>query len=132
MRRENWPASLANYVEERSKMPFAWGKNDCCSFACSWIHILVGFDPSAEFIYNDAKSALNILKREGGVEEIAIAICEQWGWPECAPVRAQRGDVVLIDTDNGPALGICVGSRCVFPGNLFRLTGECRRAWRID
>lgn len=136
MRRENWPTELANYIDKRSKMPFEWGTNDCCTFACSWVHILVGFDPSVEFrCYHDAKSALKLLKEEGGVEVIAVNVCQQWGWPECPPLQAQRGDVVLMDTPQGAAMGICLGSRCAFPGVdgiTFKLTGEVRRAWRIN
>lgn len=135
MRRENWPTELANYIEKRSKMPFAWGTNDCCTFACSWIHILVGFDPSTEFNYATARQAAKLLKDEGGVEAIAAKICAQWGWPECPPLQAARGDVVLVDTPKGAALGICLGARCAFPGMdgvTYKLTGEVRRAWRIN
>jgi hypothetical protein len=137
MRVPNWPIKLAAFIEERRSMKFKWGENDCCAFACAWLEILVGFDPSVDFeCYATAKKALKVLEKEGGVEKIAEQVCAKQGWPECNPLRAQRGDIVLTDTPHqGAALGVCVGSRCAFPGLdgiTFKLTGEVRRAWRID
>ncbi len=108
---------------------------DCCAFACAWLHILVGYDPSLEFTYSDAKSAKKLLKSSGGVEAIVADVCGRNHWPEQPVIQAQRGDIVMMDTPQGAALGICMGSRAAFPGLdglVFKPLLESRRSWRIN
>lgn len=76
------------------------------------------------------------MKRLGGVEAIACSRCSEDSYTELGNIcHAQRGDVVLIDVPGeGPAVGICVGSKAAFagPNGLeFPPMSACRRAWRI-
>ena len=53
---------------------------------------------------------------------------------ELLRAHARRGDLVAMDADGGPALGVCLGAQSVFasPTGLdFRPTLTARRAWRI-
>jgi hypothetical protein len=137
MRRcNNWPAKLALFVEEKRAQPFDWASNNCCFFACDWLAILMGVDPAADFRdeVTSALSAARALELRGGVDEIAIRACDRWRWPEVAPTLAQRGDIVEVHTEHGPALGVCLGLRSAFAGAVgveFRGTMSSLRAWRV-
>lgn len=136
MRQTNWPARLNAFIEQRRKMPFAWGGNDCCLFVCDWISLLTGIDPAKKLrgTYADALSAARVLKRHRGVEAIAARQCRANGWPSVPVVSAMRGDIVSLPTEHGAALGICLGRHAAFPGPaglVFVALHECRHAWNI-
>ena len=41
-------ALLARFIEERRRMPFTWGSNDCCLFAADWVLAATGRDIALE------------------------------------------------------------------------------------
>jgi hypothetical protein len=132
----NWPAKLALFIEEKRNQPFDWAANNCCFFACDWLAILVGIDPAADMRADvtSSFSAQKALAVRGGVDTIATEACVEYGWPECPPSCARRGDVVEVQTEHGPALGVCVGAQSIFPGVNgieFRDTLRALRAWRV-
>lgn len=136
MRTDDWPERLALFFLEKQAQPFDWQNNNCCFFACDWLAILTGEDPAAEYRARatDALGAARVLSEEGGVEAIAELVCAEKGWPEIGIKLAGRGDVVLLDTPDGPALGVCDGLNSGFAGPAgltFKRTLGCRRAWRI-
>lgn len=96
---------------------------------------MTGVDHLAAFRgrYRSAKGAVRALKRIGGVEtleELTTRILKHPALPE----TAQRGDLVLIDTELGPTLGICLGARSVFAGHdglAYAPTLTSRAAWRV-
>jgi hypothetical protein len=138
-RLNNWPALLAQFIEENRREPFAWGTRDCCLFASNGVRAITGLDPAAKTFrgkYRDLAGAMRLVRKHGGVEAIAAKQCCRLGFPELPAVAlARRGDVVLIDTPNaGPAMGICLGAQAAFAGPhelTFVPLGECRRAWRV-
>jgi len=135
-RRNNWPARLALFVEEKRTMPFDWATNNCAFFACDWLAILTGVDTAHPWRpeVDSALTAARVLASLGGLEAIATKTFAAHGWPEVVVAKARRGDVVAHDGDGGPALGVCLGAQSVFasPTGLdFRPTLTARRAWRI-
>ncbi len=135
-RATNWPAKLALFLDEKRNQPFEWAGNNCCFFACDWLAILTGSDPAESYRsrITSALSAARVLSEDGGVEGIAERICAERGWPEQAVKQAQRGDVVIFDYPDGPALGVCAGGLSWFAGSAGAesvKTLQCRRAWRI-
>lgn len=142
---QDWPTLLFHFIESRRQQPFAWGKQDCCLFACDGILAQTGLDPAAKMFrgkYRDALGAARLVRKHGGVEAIAAQVCAAHGWLELpTPRLAQRGDVVTINAtageglDFGPAqLGICLGAEAAFPGReglVFHPLKACIRAWAI-
>ena len=130
MRKENWPEILAGEIKAAKSRPFSWGQHDCCAFAARVVQALTGEDFLQDFpAYHDAVGAGAILG-EGTVEDIAN-VC--LGEP-IPPLSAQRGDVCLIDTPDGPALGICDGAWiwCAARTGLnCRPLADARHAWRV-
>jgi hypothetical protein len=129
----NWP-SYFDAAVENLRAPFTWGKNDCCIGACNVLCAITGDDPGADLrdTYDSALSAARILKKMGGVEAITESRCLARGWIGIDPLSARRGDLVLIDTEQGAAVGICIGSRVLFAGGEERPLKTARRAWRVN
>ncbi|MBF0270313.1 MAG: hypothetical protein HQL44_17165 [Alphaproteobacteria bacterium] len=117
---------------------FEWGSFDCCLWACDVVEALTGVDPAAPFRgrYKSKRGAFVALKRfaGGGMLETARKIADDLSCPEVPVKTARRGDVVLLERDDGPALGVCVGKDVAAAS----LTGLClvplkeaSHAWRV-
>jgi hypothetical protein len=89
--------------------------------------------------YRDAKGAARAMRELGGtdVATAAAAIAAKYQMPELPSVHfAQRGDVVLVESGQGPALGIVDfnGRHVLVPAEarVARvLVSDGRRAWRV-
>jgi hypothetical protein len=115
MRHQDWPERLHKLIADAQNKPFAWGRHDCCLFAADAVMELTGTDPAKDFrdTYSTAATAAQILKDRGGVRGIATAALGA----EINPKLAQRGDIVLIQTEaHGDTLAVCIGAQCVAPG----------------
>lgn len=140
IRYENWHALLGAHIKAAARRPFSWGEFDCCTFACDGIMAMTGVDPMADLRgrYTTAIGAARALKAfaGGGLDEAAEHIAGLLCAKEIAALSAARGDCVLADTGNGPALGLVGmnGRHGLFAGPV-GLTQiplrNCRRAWRV-
>jgi len=139
---DTWDMALHEHVESRVGKPFEWGSNDCALFVCDGIQAMTGTDVAGDFRgkYTDQAGALATIKAVTGgssVEDVAVHVTAEQGMAELKTVLlAQRGDVVLFDGSDGPALGLVYlnGTHAVFvgPDGLRRLPiSKCRRAWRV-
>lgn len=138
---DHWPELLEAFLAQHRATPFEWGRFDCALFACDAIHIMTGTDPAVDFRfqYSTELGAARKMKKfaGGGLEEVAIKVTAAQGMAEIAVSLAQRGDVMLFDTEeHGPALGIVSlqGHAVHFASEqglaLIPLTA-CRRAWKV-
>lgn len=133
MRYEDWPKRLNRIISECQEKKFQWGKHDCCLFAANVILELTGIDYAAELrgSYHSAKNAQRVLKGLSGVRGIAGSALGE----EISPKLAQRGDIVLVESEGqGETLAVCVGNYCVAPG-LEKLERKAMSsalaAWRV-
>jgi hypothetical protein len=138
MRREDWPEALHTFLAERRTMPFAWGSNDCVIFAFDAIERMTGTDPFAPFraSYDDRAGAYRNLRdyAGAGLAEAVERLAAAYAMEEVPPLHAQRGDLVMLGTTLGDALGICVGAviACTGPEGLaLAPIGDALRAWRV-
>ncbi len=141
-RSHTWEADLQRHLSERAVEPFQLGSRDCALFVCDAIHAMTGTDVAAEFRgkYTTALGAARRIKRVTGgstVEHAAEYVTHKYGMPQLTTVLlAQRGDVVLYDGDEGPALGIVSlnGRDALFvTEQAMRAVpvSQCRAAWRV-
>lgn len=126
-----WQSALADLIGARMTAPFAWGSHDCCLFAADCVQAITGFDPAADArgTYDDERSAARVLKKLGGLEQIAATRCG----PEIPPAAARVGDVVLGKVDR-ECLGVCTGETWHAPsadGLAARPMAEALKAWRV-
>lgn len=135
----NWPRALGAFFESRRAMPFAWGANDCCLFACDGITVITGIDPAQDLrgTYSDALGAARVIQSLGGIEAIAATRCAEHGFAELPSVKlAQRGDVLLHTHAESEryTLALCDGRNALTPGASGLVTvplARCLRAWRV-
>lgn len=131
-RLQNWQVRFEAFVASRRSTPFAWGVNDCATFAADCVQALTGVDPAPAGLraHRTQKQALRALKRHGGLAGIATAALQQ----PIHPLRATVGDVVLAQSGGRDLLAICNGSTCLAPsaGGLVNLGMDtCSLAWRV-
>lgn len=136
MRYEDWPERLNAEVQKARGKAFVWGTCDCALWALEVVAALTGTDHVATVrgTYESRDGALRCLASNWGCGlEDAVTIL--LGEPLPTPLYAQRGDVVSIGTDDGPALGICLGAELAFlaqeGGLTLRPITEAGRAWRV-
>ncbi len=143
-RTEGWEGRLADYLSQREAMSFAWGKHDCCRFACAGLVAQGLADPMHGVrAYKTARGAVGAIRRLGGnLDAAATTLAREAGLREIAPAFAGRGCVVLADveTPDGEieqALGLVglTGTRAMFAGVdglVWRRLADCVRAWGFD
>lgn len=133
-RYEDWPLRLAAAIEAARGRPFSWGAQDCCLFAADVVRALTGEDLAAPFRgrYASRAQAVAILGARGGLEAVVTSVL---GAPLATPLLARRGDVVMVATADGPALGICADRGVCWltgPAGLVRCwLRDAARAWRV-
>jgi Domain of unknown function (DUF6950) len=111
-RYNDWQSRLGAVLGERMAKPFAWGENDCCTFACDCVLALSGHDPAAGLRgHRTARDATETLQGIGGVQGAADA---RLG-PRIAPLLAQVGDIGLGVLEGRETLLVCVGDAWVGP-----------------
>lgn len=136
----DWPTKLAEFIEQRRKKPFVWGKYDCCLFAADSTLLLTGIDMASDLRgqYSGWHSATRLVHSLGGIERIVEDRCAEHGFDELTNrFSAQRGDIVICEFDDasGPSVGVCVGKQCAFTYNdglIFYPLALVQRSWRID
>lgn len=136
MRTNNWPDKLNLFVEEKRNQPFNWRLNNCGFFACDWVAMLIGVDPAAAWRTLTARQ-LVVFVRDNTLSDLANRCAQANNFQQVEPAFVRRGDTVESPPmpEAGPALGVCLGFKSVFPGKkgiVFINTLVCTRGWRID
>jgi hypothetical protein len=112
-----WETRLLSVVAEAALRPFAWGLNDCCLFALRCAEAVTGLSGLVTLkLYKSSRGALREVRRLGGLQQAAS---DALGVPLSNALRAQRGDIVLVE-QVGPfdnlALGVCLGADALLTG----------------
>jgi hypothetical protein len=151
-----WPELLGKFICERVTQPFAWGTNDCATFACDAVLTMTGIDLAKplrggyttalgaarqmrEFLRGletKLETSSEVSLESSRLELVAEKIAREWLIDEVPILKAQRGDIALLDTELGAALGVVSlnGWEILAPGTegLMRLPlRSASRAWRI-
>lgn len=125
------------YIEKCRDNKFVWLKDDCMSFSRGWAMLYTGKDPFPE--YPKVKTllqGLRLFRSHGGY----FGAGDRFG-ERVAPLRAQRGDVVLcpsgarIGKVSGYTFGVCTGDHIALPsldGLGFQEITEGVAAWRLN
>lgn len=131
MRRYDWQIQFAEFVRERLSMPFAWGSNDCCTFAASAIEAITGINPMADVTpYDSEMAAARLILRAGDLQ----ALASQFLGAPLPPLMAAVGDVVLVMNAGRELLAVCNGGTALAPGALgIEVVGmeSAVAAWRV-
>lgn len=133
----DWPARLNRFFEARELRPFAWGANDCSTFAADDVRELTGVDLLTDCSprWGDATEAGLTIRRERG---LLGALNRRLGAPLQTPALAQRGDVLLVRAPLAQGhtrfVAVCDSDRWAAPGAGGLLRGplaQAVKAWRV-
>lgn len=132
VRREDWPAKLAEQIEGARRRPFCYGEHDCFMFAANVVLAMTGDDPARDLrgVYSDERSALITIARYGSLQMVAVAC---FGAPSDA-ICARRGDVVMVNRSGVESLAVVLDHRVAAPGALgleFGYLSEALCCWRV-
>ena len=121
-----------DFLYARAAVPFAWGTNDCASFAADGILAITGVDVMAELRgYTSGAGALQKIHDVTGGTTLVDAVtwcAAKHGLVEREyPLMAQRGDLVIYKNGDGELAAGLVhlsGRHIVSPGDtcLLRLS----------
>lgn len=125
---------LGAYLAEASARPFDWGNANCCHLAAGWVAARTGVDPMAGLPDTPTeRAARRLIATLGGT--LADAWTRQLGREPIAPAMAQVGDVVLLELEGRPVVGICNGTTAVAAldagGVAFVPMAHATHAWRL-
>jgi hypothetical protein len=126
--------ALIDFLHAWQGLPFVWGKNDCCLFACNSVLAVTGIDPGWKYrdLYTTELGALKALKKHGG-GDIKTAFTQVFG-PIKPRLNAENGDLVLIDTELGDAVGVVQSCKvwAVSPAGLVSLPiSQAKGCWKL-
>lgn len=114
VRLPHWRSALSKCIEEALQRPFEWGRHDCALFAADAVLAMTGVDPAEGWRgrYSTPRGAIRVLRRDGYDDHIAYA---EGYLPEVHPARAAMGDIVMVETPVGVALGVLTGAVIAVP-----------------
>ena len=121
-----WPV-----LDAYSRAPFEYGKHDCCLFAARCLDAVCGGDYAARLskCYRDKAGSRRFIAKHGG---LAPAVSSFLG-----PLQSglpSRGDVTLVDTEDGDGVGVCCGATIAVAaddGLEFYPLSAARGYWRV-
>lgn len=132
----DWPERLAEYIDRKRRQPFAWGANDCATFAAGAVSAITGarLADLLPGVWGNVHEADRLMRDMAGLQAGAIRMLGE-------PVRgdlarhAPRGSVVCVEIEGRATLGMLAsGSAWCAPGEhglVFRPAGEVRMAWGV-
>lgn len=136
-KKPGWESRLVNYILSAKDRKFRWGTHDCVTFAFGAMNEVIGWNGFRTYKprWKNKKEAVALLSQENVANwvEIVEREIEARGF-RCVPMTmAQRGDLAVIETDQGPGMGVVYLNKVYYPG----LRGLCemklkdaKRAWR--
>lgn len=113
MRRHDWAARMFDVVAAHEAVPFSWSGCHCCVFVARVVDAMTDSAHEAALLavaFDEASSAA-LMEQHAG---LAGAVSAFLGPP--ADARAKRGDIVLFQGGDGPAVAVCLGGAYVGMG----------------
>lgn len=113
-RLRDWPERLDDVMRRSAGSPFAWGVQDCCTFASDCVRALTGVDvmDTLAKTYDSALQAAHVIEAHGGLRAAVTALLG----PECDPATVTVGDVLLVQNEGRELVAVCNGTNAVAPG----------------
>lgn len=108
MRQPDWQSRLTAYLAASAQKEFQEGAHDCALFAAGAVAAITGHDYAAVYRgrYTTTRGGLRVLRRDGFADHVALAASHL---AEKPIARANPGDLAVLETDEGPALGVVQG-----------------------
>lgn len=114
---------MPEYIAARLKTPFAWGTNDCITFAIGWAEIASGRRYLPKILWKTELGAARIIKKRGGLVAALDA-----HFKRTHPNYAKDGDLAIC----AGVVSLFSGPYLVAPGKdglVFKQRTEAEHAW---
>jgi hypothetical protein len=105
----DWPERLIALLNARAHAPFAWGRQDCASFAADAVQAMTGVDPIADLRGYTARDAIALLRTP--IEQLVAA-----RFPSVPAGLARRGDIGVVEINGRPSVVVIEGEHAVGAG----------------
>ena len=104
----DWRPRLRAFLAAQADAPFVMGDMDCGALAGGAIEAMTGENPHAKVAgkYKTMTGALRALRRLGHEDHVAYTASLL---TEIDPLYAAFGDIAVVDSPDGPALGVVTG-----------------------
>ncbi len=134
MRLPDWKPRLIAWLSDVATIPFQPGRHDCALFAAGAVLVMTGRDPAAPFRgrYRTLRGGQRILRKAGFADHIALTAQLL---AEVHTSRAAPGDLAVVPTQDGDALGLVQGEAVYVlsaRGLGFVPMTSAVRAFRVD
>lgn len=111
IRTKGWRGRLATYLAATATVEFRPGAHDCALFAAGAVQAMTGVDPAAAWRgrYTTLVGGLRVIKRDGhgGMLDLVAGLLP-------ATTSPRAGDIAVLRTPEGPALGIVQGPAGIY------------------
>lgn len=104
----DWQTKLHRYLCELRGRELRAGHHDCCLFGAGAIAAQTGIDLAAPYRgrYSTLAGGRRVLRRDGYADHIALIATHL---PEAHVSAALPGDIAIVPTEDGPAVGVVQG-----------------------
>ncbi|WP_347268186.1 hypothetical protein [Paracoccus sp. (in: a-proteobacteria)] len=105
----DWQVRLQAWLHEIDGRPIEPGRHDCCLFGAGAVEAQTGIDLAAPWRgrYTTMAGGQRLLRRAGHEDHAALIAAHL---PDVHPAFAREGDLALVETPQGPAVGVHQGS----------------------
>ncbi|WP_370267409.1 hypothetical protein [Nioella sp.] len=105
-----WQNRLVAFLAAAGRERFVPGQHDCALFASGALAAMTGVDLAAPYRgrYTTERGGIRILRKDGYRDHVALAAAHLRARADGE--RALPGDLAVIATENGPALGVVQGA----------------------
>ena len=105
----DWQSRLSVWIKTINGRPIKPGQHDCCLFGAGAIEAQTGVDIAAPWRgrYTTMAGGQRVLRKAGYDDHIALAAATL---PEIHASQAREGDIAVVETPEGPALGVVQGA----------------------
>lgn len=125
----DWPTRLAIFIRERRSLPYAYGRNDCCTWVQDWVLAATGTDLMPGVVRPASRIAGARFLLAGGYGDVEGLATRVLGPPLAGPKKAGRGDVVSFWADDEMHLAVVAGVSAATPA-VEGLAWVPRALWR--
>lgn len=110
-RQSGWQMRLCQYLSTSARTQFQDGQHDCALFAAGAVAAMTGVDLAEGWRgrYSTIRGGMRVLRKAGYEDHVALAAAHLRERTRQAGDAAQPGDLAVIPTDDGPALGVVQG-----------------------
>lgn len=104
-----WQARLHIWIKAINGRPIKPGQHDCCLFAAGAIEAQTGVDLATPWRgwYTTMAGGRRMLRKAGYADHVAL-LAEML--PEARAARSREGDIAVVETPDGPAMGVVQGA----------------------